>query len=154
MERPRKCCVRGTEASLRGGELKVGFAQTFIGGSYRLDVGRRIRVETDYIIEVVRHLCQIFNDLVNHLDEPDGRSTAPLGPDEPLVEARGSVKRREMNGVNVRGRLMERGGKVEEGNHPSLPQGVEDLAHARNRQLGEAADLVEVLIVHGDPNAS
>ena len=31
---------------------------------------------------------------------------------------------------------------------------TEDLVHARNRQLAEAADLVEFLVVDGDPNAS
>ena len=44
--------------------------------------------------------------------------------------------------------------KIKEGKHPSIPQGVEDLVYARNRQLAEAADLVEFLVVDGDSNAS
>ena len=35
-----------------------------------------------------------------------------------------------------------------------LPQGVEDLVHTKSRQLAEAADLVEFLVVRRDPNAS
>ena len=100
------------------------------------------RVEDDHIIEVGRHLCQIFNDFVNHFDEPAGRSTAALGHDQPLVEARRSAKRRERDGVLVRGNLVERGDQIEERKHPSLRQGVEDLVHARNRQLAEVADLM------------
>ena len=109
-----------------GGELEVVFAQVFEGRSYRRDVGRRVRVENDHSTEVGRHLCQTFNDFVKHLDEPTGRSTPALGHDEPLVAVRGGVKRRERNGVLVRSNLVEQGDRIEEGKHPSVPQGVED----------------------------
>ena len=141
-----KIIVRGAGESLRGGELEVVLASAFEEGSCRLDVGRRMRVENDHIIEVGRHLCQTFDDFVNHFDEPAGRSTAALGHDEPLVEARRSAKRRERDAVLVRGNLEKRGDKIEERKHPSLPQGVEDLVHARNRQLAEVVDLVEFLL--------
>ena len=49
---------------------------------------------------------------------------------------------------------MEREHQTEEGKHPSLPQEVEDLVHAGDRQLTEAADLVEFLVLHGNLNAS
>ena len=49
---------------------------------------------------------------------------------------------------------MERRNQIEEGKHPCLVQRVQNLGHARNGQLAEAADLVEVLIVDRDPNAS
>ena len=42
---------------------------------------------------------------------------------------------------------------MEERKKTSLPQGVEDLVHARIGQLVEVADPVEFRIVHGDPNA-
>ena len=110
-----------------------------------LTLGRRIRIENDHIVEVGRHLRQLFNDFVNHLNEPAARSTAALGHDEPLVEARGSAKRGERNHVLVHGNLVDRGDQIEEGKQPSNPHGVEDLVHARYRQLAEAADLVEFL---------
>ena len=49
----------------------------------------------------------------------------------------------------MRSNLVERRDQIEEGKHPSLPQGIEDLVHARNRQLAEAADLVEFFVAHG-----
>ena len=36
---------------------------------------------------------------------------------------------------------MKRENQIKEGKHPSLPREVEDLVHARKRQLAEAADL-------------
>ena len=56
--------------------------------------------------------------------------------------------------TGLRGNLVERGDQIGEGKHPPLPRGAEDLIHARNRQLAEAADLAEFLAVHGDPRAS
>ena len=73
MEVAQKIYVRCAEPSLQGVELEVVFAQAFEEGSYRLDVGRRIRVENDHIIEVGRHLCQTCYNFVNHIDEPAGR---------------------------------------------------------------------------------
>lgn len=43
--------------------------------------------------------------------------------------------------------------KPKEGNNPPLPQEVEDMVHARNRRLAEAVNLIEFLVVQGDPNA-
>ena len=63
----QKNSVRGAEASLRGGELDVVLAQAFEEGSYRLDAGRRMRVEDDHILEVGRHLCQTFDDFVDRV---------------------------------------------------------------------------------------
>ena len=60
---------------------------------------------------------------------------------------RGTVSLRTVN-------LVEQGDQIEEGKHLSLPQGVEDLVYARNRQLAEAATLVEFLVIHGELNAS
>ena len=44
--------------------------------------------------------------------------------------------------------------QVEQGKHPSLAQRVQNLIHAWDGQLAEAADLVEFLVVDSDPNAS
>ena len=66
--------------------------QSLEEGSYRLDVGRRINVEHDRIVEVGRHLFQTCNDFVNHLDEPTGRSVAALGLDAPLVGAQNAMR--------------------------------------------------------------
>ena len=75
-------------------------------------MGRRIRVEDDHIIEVGRHLCQTFNGLVNHSDEPARPSTPGLGHDEPLVEARGGETHCERDGILVRGNQVEQGDQV------------------------------------------
>ena len=45
------------------------------------------------------------------------------------------------------GDLVERRNQVEQGKHPSLAQRVQNLVHARDGQLAEAADLVEFLVV-------
>ena len=61
--------IRGTQTSLRGGELEVVPVQPFKEGSYCLDLCGRIIVEHDHIAEVGRHLSQALN---NHLvDETD-----------------------------------------------------------------------------------
>ena len=130
------------------------FALEFKEGSYRLHVDRSIRVKNDQIIEVGHHVCQIFSDFLSHLDEPAGRTSAALRRDGPLVEARGGVKRCERDGVVMRGCLVERGDQIEEGKHPPPPQGIEGLAHVGNKQLAGAVDLLEFLVVHGDPNDS
>ena len=49
---------------------------------------------------------------------------------------------------------MERRNQVEQGKHPSLAQRVQNLVHARDGQLAEAVDLVELLVVNSDPYAS
>ena len=81
------------------------FSQAFERGSYRLHVGRRDSVKDDHIIKVGRHLCQGFDDFVNHFDEPDvpaGRSSASLGHGDPLVDARRSVKLAGRGTVSLR----------------------------------------------------
>ena len=83
------------------------------------------------------------------------RSTAALGHDEPLVEARGGVKRHERDDVFVRGNLVERRNQNNKGKQtPILLQGVEDLIHTGDRQLAEAVNLVQLVVVHGGLNAS
>ena len=47
---------------------------------------------------------------------------------------------------------MERRNQVEQG-IPSLTERVQDLAHAGDGQLAEADDVVEFVVVDGDPNA-
>ena len=113
-------------------------------------------IETDHIVEVGHHLCQTFNDFVDRLHEAAGRSTAALRYEEPLVEARGSKQIAVIGTVSLCAVIIwwSEETKSKKKNTSSLPQGVEDLVHARNRQLTEAADLVEFLVVHGDPNAS
>ena len=49
---------------------------------------------------------------------------------------------------------MERGNQVEQGKHQSLAQRIQYLVHAQDGQLAEAAELVELLVVDRDPNAS
>ena len=49
---------------------------------------------------------------------------------------------------------MERRNQLEQGKHPSLAQRVQVLVYTGDGQLSEAANLVEFLVVAGDPNAS
>ena len=49
---------------------------------------------------------------------------------------------------------MEQKKQVEQRKHPSPAQRVQDLVHAGDGQLAEAADTVEVLVIDGDSNAS
>ena len=49
---------------------------------------------------------------------------------------------------------MERSNQVEQEKHWSLAQRGQNLVHARDGQLAEAADLVEFLVVDRDPSAS
>ena len=123
MEWPRQYSSRRAEASLRERGIEGVFAQMFGAGSYRLDVGRRIRVEQYHIIEVGRHLCQTFNAFVNHFREPAERRTAALGYDEPLVEARGGANRRERDSVLVLGSLVERGDQLNRKNTSPFTKG-------------------------------
>ena len=95
---------------------------------------------------------QALDNLVAYLNELAKRSIAALGYDKPLIETRESAKRRERNSVLVRGNLVERRNQVKRGKHRSSSRGVEDPSG--DSQLAEAADLVEFLAVHGDPNAS
>ena len=74
-------CVRAAEASLRGEEQEVVFAQGFEQSSYRIDLGRRIRAENDHIIEVGRHLCQarpLMTSLITLMNQP-GEALLPRG---------------------------------------------------------------------------
>ena len=80
----------------------VMFAQPLGEGTYRLDSNRRVRIEDDDIVEVGLHLVQASDSLVAHLDGPAGRSTASLEHDELWC-----AKRRERNGVRVRGIKIE-----------------------------------------------
>ena len=54
----------------------------------------------------------------------------------------------------MRGDLVERSNQVEQEKHSSLAQRGQNLVHARDGQLAEAADLVEFLVVDRDPSAS
>ncbi|MEO9747518.1 MAG: hypothetical protein ABJF95_00720, partial [Marinobacter sp.] len=60
-------------------------------------------------------------NFVNHI-EAAGQSTATLGHDEPLVEARGCAKRRERDGILVCGTLVERGEQKKRENTRSFPR--------------------------------
>ena len=62
--------IRGAEAGLRGRELEVMLAQALEERTHGLDVGRRVGVEDDHIVEVGGHLFQAFYNLVDNLDEP------------------------------------------------------------------------------------
>ena len=129
-------------------------AQELEERTHSVDVSRRVGIEDHHIVKVGLHLFQAVHDLVDNLDKPLARSTAALGHDTPLIEARESAKPRDRNGVLVHSDSMERRNPVEQGKHPLLAQRVQDLVHARDGQLAKAADLVEFLVVDSDSNAS
>lgn len=58
----------------------------------------------------------------------------------------------------MRDDLVERRNQAEkeknEKKNAYFPPGVKNLIHAGDGQLAEAAELIEIILVHGDPNAS
>ena len=114
LDAPRRAKCRGSDkqhpwppGGLRGGELEVMLAQALEEHPHCLDVNRRVGVADDHIVEVGCHLFQALYNLVQNPDDTPARSAAALWHDEPLTEARVSVKRRERSGILVRGILMK-----------------------------------------------
>ena len=149
----QKIGIRSPQASLREGELNM-LVHALEECPHCLDLNSRVGVEDDHIVEAGCHLIQALYNVVDNLDQPPGRRAASLGHDVPLIEARGSAKCRERNGIIVRGNMMERRNQVEQGKHSFLAQRVQDLVHAGEGQLAEAAELVEFLVADSDPNTS
>ena len=111
--------TRAPQASLRGGELEVMFAQALEERPHCLDVSRRVGVEDDDSVELGRYLFQTLDNLVDDLHKPPWRGAAALGHDEPQRHM-GVPKRRERDDILVHGNLMERRNQVKRGKHLSL----------------------------------
>ena len=103
----QKISIRGPQPGLRAGELEVMLAQAFEERPHCLDVSCWVGPEDYHIVEVGCHLFQALYNLVQNPDDTPARSAAALWHDEPLTEARVSVKRRERSGILVRGILMK-----------------------------------------------
>ena len=63
-------------------------------------------------------------------------------------------KRGEGGGVHIDGDLVERGYWVEQGEHPSFSQGIEDLVDAGDGKLSEGADSVKLFVVDRNPDVA
>ena len=74
-------------------------SKAFEEGVNRLDMCYRIGIEHNDI-KVCRHLVQVLDHLIDHLDQPPRRSAAALRNNEPLVEARGCAERSKRGTVS------------------------------------------------------
>ena len=72
-------------------------------------MGSRVGVEHDDVVKVGGDAFEVFDDLVDDLDEPPGRGTAALRHDEPFEKPRGCAERGEGDVVLIGGDLVERG---------------------------------------------
>ena len=104
--------ICGTQSSLRGGTLEVMFSKAFDQGANHLDMLYRIGIEHIDIVMVCRHLFEVLNHLINHLDEPPRRNAAALRHNESIIKARGCAKRCKGHRIRKRLFLAERGNQV------------------------------------------
>ena len=111
--------ICGTQSRLRGGKLTIMLSKAFEESANRLDMRYRIGIEHNDIVEVCRHLFQVLDHLIDHLDELPRRSAAALRHNKPLVEARGCAERCKRHRILMRLYLVERRNQVEQGKHPS-----------------------------------
>ena len=72
-------------------------------------MGSRVGVEHDDVVKVGGDAFEVFDDLVDDLDEPPGRGIAALRHDEPFEKSGGCGERGEGDGVLIDGDLVERG---------------------------------------------
>lgn len=72
MNCPRQLATVALNRAFRGGELKIMIAQSFEEGAYRLNVSRRVRAESDDIVEKSRNPLHILGNLIDHGNEPTG----------------------------------------------------------------------------------
>ena len=75
-------------------------------------MGRGVGVEDGDVVEVGGDAVEVFDDLVDDLDEPPGRGVAALKHDDPFEESSGGSEGGEWYGVLVDGYLVERRHKV------------------------------------------
>ena len=70
-------------------------------------MGSRVGVEHDDVVKVGGDAFEVFDDLVDDLDEPPGQGTAALRRDEPFEKPGGCAERGEGDGVLIDGDLVE-----------------------------------------------
>ena len=72
VERLKKAASVEPRRAFEGDNLRLRLRGALEERTHRLDVGRRVGVEDDYIVEVGGHLFQALYNLVDSLDEPPG----------------------------------------------------------------------------------
>lgn len=147
----QKVRIRDAHTRHREGKPEGMLANPIKEGTYRFEVSRRIRVDNDGVVEFSHHLLQALGSLLAHLDEAAAQSTTALKHDELFpMGPRESTKRRERRSVIEGSIMMERKTQVKKKTNPSFFQGAEGLIYVGQKQLAEAADLVEALQVDVD----
>ena len=71
-------------------------------------MGNRVGVENDDVVKVGADASEVFDDLVDNLDEPPWRGTAALRHDEAFEKPIGCAERGEGDGDHIDD-LVERG---------------------------------------------
>ena len=89
---PQEIGVDDAKLGLDGGKIEVLLPKAFEEGAGVSDVSRGVGVEDDDVVEVGGDAFEVFDDLVDYLDEPPGRGVATLRHDEPLKRREGVQK--------------------------------------------------------------
>eukprot|EP00904_Undaria_pinnatifida_P010008 jgi/Undpi1/6137/HiC_scaffold_20.g08622.m1 len=89
---PQEIGVDDAKLGLGGGKIEVLLPKAFEEGADVSDVSRGVGVEDDDVVEVGGDAFEVFDDLVDYLDEPPGRGVATLRHDEPLKRREGVQK--------------------------------------------------------------
>ena len=80
----QKIGVGGAKLGLGGNKFEVVLPKAFEDGADVGDMGRGVGVEGDDVVEVCGDPIEVYDDLVDDLDEPPGRGLATLRHGEPL----------------------------------------------------------------------
>lgn len=111
-------------------------------------------VEHEDVVGVGGNALEGFDGLVYYHDEPTGRSPAALEHEEPFEESVGYAERGEGDDALVDGDLVKGRHEVEQGEYKLFSQEIEDFVDARDEELSEGADGVELLRVDRSSNVS
>ena len=117
-------------------------------------MSRGVGIEDDDVVEEGGDAFEVFDDLVDDLDQPPGRGVAALRHDEPLEELGGGAEGGEWYGVLVDGYLVERRHKIEQGRYASFSQGIKDLVGVGDGELAQGIDGVELLVADRYPDVA
>ena len=74
-----------------------------------------VNVEQDDVVEVIRNMLQVRNDVVDEYDKPGRCCGTALGHGESLEELSRCVARRPWDGVRVDDNFVERRPQAEQG---------------------------------------
>ena len=117
---PRKSPSVAPSLALVGGSLRLCFRRRLKRERFG-DMGSGVGIEDFGVIKRDGVAIEVFDYLVDDLDEPAGRGIATLGHDESIEESGGSAEGGKWYGVLVDGYLVERRHKEEQENMRPFP---------------------------------